>query len=111
MSDEMKGVRAVLFDLHGTLLLSDDVDAAWDRWAQAFHAELAHRGVPMPLGEFKAALGSLFNGPDPSAYQPGLTLFERRVKGLCMRLGVELTRPELRLLVETIIDERDRGLY
>jgi len=107
----MKGVRAVLFDLHGTLLLSDDVDAAWDRWAAAFHDEVARRGILMPLGEFKAALGSLFNGPEPPAYSPGLTLFERRVKGLCTRLGVELPGHELRSMVETIIDVWHRDMY
>jgi phosphoglycolate phosphatase-like HAD superfamily hydrolase len=61
---EMKGIRAVMFDLHGTLLLSDDVDEAWDRWAQAFHAELVERGATMPLKEFKAALDSLYNDPE-----------------------------------------------
>jgi len=107
----MKGVRAVLFDLHGTLLLSDDVDAAWDRWAAAFHVELAHRGALMPLGEFKAALGSLFKGPEPPAYQPGHTLFERRVKGLCTRLGVQVPQGELRPLVEAIVDVWHSGMY
>jgi putative hydrolase of the HAD superfamily len=107
----MKGVRAVLFDLHGTLLLSDDVDAAWDRWAAAFHAEAARRGADVPLGEFKAALGSLFNGPEPPVYQPGLTLFERRVTGLCTWLGVQVPQRELRPLVEAIIDVWHSGMY
>jgi putative hydrolase of the HAD superfamily len=108
---EMKGIRAVMFDLHGTLLLSDDVDEAWDRWAQAFHAELVERGATMPLKEFKAALDSLYNDPELIVHQPGLTLFERRVKGFCERLGVEVPQGELRLLVETIIDVWHSGMY
>lgn len=107
----MKGVRAVLFDLHGTLLLSDDVDAAWDRWVAAFHAEIAKRGATMTLKEFKAALGSLYNDPELVAHQPDLTLFERRVKGFCERLSIEIPRTELRSLVETIIDVWHRDMY
>jgi len=108
---EMKGVKAVIFDLHGTLLLSDDVDAAWDRWARAFHAELVKRGASMPLKEFKAALDSLYNDPELVSHQPGLTLFERRVKGFCENLGIEVPRDELRSLVETIIDVWHSGMY
>ena len=108
---EMKGVRAVIFDLHGTLLLSDDVDAAWGRWARAFHAELVRRGATIPLMEFKAALDSLYNEPELIVHQPGLTLFERRVKGFCMRLGVDLPQSELRPFVETIIDVWHSGMY
>jgi len=107
----MKGIRAVIFDLHGTLLLSDDVDAAWDRWATAFHAELVRRGATMPLKEFEAALDSLYNDPELIAKQPGLTLFERRVKGFCEHLGMEVPHSELRLLVETIIDVWHRDMY
>jgi len=107
----MKGIRAVMFDLHGTLLLSDDVDAAWNRWATAFHAELVRRGATKPLKEFKAALGSLYNGSEHIANQPGLTLFERRVKGFCDHLGVEVPQHELRPLVETIIDVWHSGMY
>ena len=108
---EMKGIKAVIFDLHGTLLLSDDVDDAWDQWARAFHAELVKRGATMPLKEFKAALGSLYNGSEHIAHQPGLTLFEHRVKGFCERLGMEVPQHELRPLVETIIDVWHRDMY
>ncbi|HEX9915513.1 MAG TPA: HAD family hydrolase [Candidatus Bathyarchaeia archaeon] len=107
----MKGIKAVIFDLHGTLLLSDDVDAAWDRWATAFHAELVKRGATMPLKEFKAALGSLYNGSEHIANQPGLTLFERRVKGFCDHLSMEVPHSELRPLVENIIDVWHSGMY
>jgi putative hydrolase of the HAD superfamily len=65
----------------------------------------------MPLGEFKTTLGSLFNGPQPPAYQRGLTLFERRVKGLCDRLGVQVPQGELRPLVEAVIDVWHSGMY
>ena len=107
----MKGIKAVIFDLHGTLLLSDDVDNAWDQWAAAFHTELTKRGATMILKEFKAALDALYNDPELIAHQPGLTLFERRVKGFCEHLGMKVPRHELRPLVETIIDVWHRDMY
>ena len=86
----MKDIRAVIFDLHGTLLLSDDVDKAWEDWATAFYTALIHRGASVTLADFKEMLSTLFNGPEPPNYMPGLTLFERRVTFLCSQLGVSI---------------------
>jgi FMN phosphatase YigB (HAD superfamily) len=107
----MKGIKAVIFDLHGTLLLSDDVDRAWDEWATAFNKAMTLRGASVPLPEFKDMLGALFNGPEPPAYTPGMTLFERRVTDLCIRLGVIIPAQELRPLVEDIIGVWHRDMY
>jgi len=107
----MKGIEAVIFDLHGTLLLSDDVDRAWDEWALAFHEAMTLRGATVPLPEFKAILSDLFNGPEPPAYAPGMTLFERRVTHLCGQLGVSIPAHELRPLVEGIIGVWHRDMY
>jgi HAD superfamily hydrolase (TIGR01509 family) len=107
----MKGIRAVIFDLHGTLLLSDDVDKAWDDWATAFHTAMTQRGASIPLTEFKEMLSTLFNGLEPPSYAPGLTLFERRVTLLCSQLGVSIPRHELRPLVENLISVWHRNMY
>ena len=107
----MKGIKAVIFDLHGTLLLSDDVDKAWDDWATAFHKAMALRGASVPLPEFKEMLSTLFNGPEPPAYTPRMTLFERRVTQLCSHLSVSIPTHELRPLVEDIIGVWHRDMY
>jgi len=107
----MDHIRGVFFDLHGTLLLSDDVDAAWERWAQAFHREMKLRGAEATLEEFKVHLETLFNAPEPQYKEPGMTLFMRRAKELGHSLGVEIPSEEVRPLVDSIIRVWHDGMY
>jgi putative hydrolase of the HAD superfamily len=107
----MDHIRGVFFDLHGTLLLSDDVDAAWENWVQAFHHEMTLKGAEATLDEFKAHLETLFNAPEPEYRAPGMTLFMRRVKALGHRLGVEIPSEEVRPLVDSIIRVWHHGMY
>jgi putative hydrolase of the HAD superfamily len=107
----MDHIRGVFFDLHGTLLLSDDVDAAWENWVQAFHREMTLRGATATLDEFKTHLEILFNAPEPEYKEPGMTLFMRRVKKLGRSLGVEIPSAEIRPMVDTIIRVWHKGMY
>jgi len=107
----MDHIQGVFFDLHGTLLLSDDVDAAWERWVQAFHREMTLRGAEANLDEFKKHLETLFNAPEPEYRAPGMTLFMRRVKALGHSFGVEIPSEEVRPLVDSIIRVWHDGMY
>ena len=107
----MYHIRGVFFDLHGTLLLSDDVDAAWENWVQAFHREMTAKGARATLEEFKIHLDSLFNASEPEYRAPGMTLFMRRVKTLGHALGVDIPSPEIRPLVDSIIRVWHDGMY
>ena len=107
----MDHIRGVFFDLHGTLLLSDNVDAAWENWVQAFHSEMTQKGAAASLDEFKTHLETLFNAPEPECREPGMTLFMRRVKALGHRLGVDIPSNEVRPLVDSIIRVWHEGMY
>jgi putative hydrolase of the HAD superfamily len=107
----MDHIRGVFFDLHGTLLLSDDVDAAWENWVQAFHREMTLRGAAATLDEFKKHLETLFNAPEPGYTEPGMTLFMRRVKALGRMLGVDIPSHEIRPLVDSVIRVWHDGMY
>ena len=107
----MDRIRGVYFDLHGTLLVSDDVDAAWERWVRAFHREMKLRGAEATLDEFKKRLKTLFNAPEPGYREPGMTLFMRRVKALGYALGVDIPSGEIRPMVDSIIRVWHEGMY
>ena len=107
----MDHIRGVFFDLHGTLLLSDDVDAAWENWVQAFHSEMALKGATVTLDEVKIHLETLFNAPEPEYREPGMTLFMRRIKALGHTLGVDIPSSEIRPLVDSIIRVWHDGMY
>ncbi len=107
----MDHIKGVFFDLHGTLLLSDDIDGAWDRWARAFHAAMEERGAGINFDRFRELLQNLFEKPEPDFIEPGFSLFMKRVKILGEQLGIDLPNREIRPLVDTIIRVWHEGMY
>ena len=75
----MDGIRGVFFDLHGTLLISDDISRAWDEWREAFHGCMVDCGLKTSIEEFQIEVEGLFEKPEPDYNAPGLSVFERRV--------------------------------
>ena len=107
----MKSIRGVFFDLHGTLLLSSDLASAWEDWLEAFHACMAERGLSMSKEEFTPYAEGLFEKPEPEYENAEMTLFERRVKDLGHRLGLDIDREHVRWTVEHIIGVWHRDMY
>ncbi len=107
----MDHIKGVFFDLHGTILLSDDIDGAWGRWARAFHAAMEEKGADIAFDGFKGLLQSLFEGPEPDFIEPGFSLFMKRVKVLGEQLGIDLPKDEVRPLVDSIIRVWHEGMY
>ena len=107
----MSRYKGVFFDLHGTILLSDDVDEAWDTWVQAFHDEMKRRGAVVGLEEFKVYLANLFESDAPDFHEPGFTLFMRRVKELGHKLGVDIPSTEIRPMVDKLVRLWHEGMY
>ena len=107
----MDHIKGVFFDLHGTILLSDDIDSAWDRWARAFHTAMEEKGADIAFDGFRGLLQNLFEGPEPDFIEPGFSLFMKRVKVLSERLKIDLPNEEIRPLVDTIIRVWHQGMY
>lgn len=99
----MEGIRGVFFDLHGTLLVPTDIEAAWEDWLKAFHSCMAECGLKMSREEFKDQLGDLFDRPVPEPGNAEASTFERRVKDLGERLGLEIDSEYLRLMIDHVI--------
>jgi len=107
----MNHIKGVFFDLHGTLLLSDDIDGAWDRWARTFHTTMEEKGADIDFDGFRGLLKNLFEGPEPDFIEPGFSLFMKRVKVLGERLKIDLPNDEIRPIVDTIIRVWHQDMY
>ena len=107
----MNHIKGVFFDLHGTLLLSDDIDGAWDRWARTFHTTMEEKGADIDFNGFRGLLKNLFEGPEPDFIEPGFSLFMKRVKVLGERLKIDLPNDEIRPIVDTIIRVWHQDMY
>jgi len=107
----MNDIKGVFFDLHGTILLSDDVDQAWETWVHAFLDEFVQRGAQIGFDEFKGYLKNLFESDAPEFDEPGFTLFMRRVMELGHRLGVDFTLDEIRPVVDKLVRVWHQDMY
>ena len=99
----MDGIRGVFFDLHGTLLISDNLSKAWDDWREAFHGCMVQRGLKSSPEEFRVEVDGIFEKPEPNYYAPGLSVFERRVMELCTRHDIEMDPEYMSRMVGHII--------
>jgi HAD superfamily hydrolase (TIGR01509 family) len=107
----MHHIKGVFFDLHGTILLSDDIDAAWANWAKKFHEAMQEKGADISFDDFKQLLQNLFEGPEPDFNDTNFTLFMKRVKQLGQSLKLNLPDDEIRPLVDKIIRVWHKGMY
>ncbi len=99
----MKGIKGVFFDLHGTLLVPINIDAAWNDWLTAFHSCMGECGLKMSKEEFKEHIGDLFDRPAPDKGDAKASTFERRVIDLGKRLGLEIDEEYLRQMIDYVI--------
>jgi HAD superfamily hydrolase (TIGR01509 family) len=99
----MDGIRGVFFDLHGTLVISDDLSRAWDDWREAFHGCMVQRGLKSSLEEFSVEIDGIFEKSEPDYHAPGMSVFERRVMELCTRHGLDMPIEYMSWMVDHII--------
>lgn len=107
----MNGIKGVFFDLHGTLLISDDISRAWEEWLEAFHGCMVKQGLMMSKEEFQIQVNGLFESPEPEFVAPGMSVFERRIMELSQRHDLEIDREYLRCMVNYIIGVWYRDMY
>lgn len=99
----MDGIRGIFFDLHMTLVISDDLSKAWDDWREAFHGCMVQRGLKSSLEEFSIEIDGIFDKPEPDYHAPELSVFERRVMELCTRHGIEMDPEYMDWMVDHVI--------
>lgn len=79
-------IKGVFFDLYGTLLIYGDMSAAWADWLAACYASLRSSGLDITLEEFAGHCDGMFTKPEPLADETQLTVYERRIKSVALRL-------------------------
>ena len=83
-------VKGVFFDLYGTLVVLEDVSAAWWDWLSALHCSLMECGLEMDRAEFAQCCDGFFSKPEPLPEDDGFTVYERRMQAHLAELGLVL---------------------
>jgi HAD superfamily hydrolase (TIGR01509 family) len=93
-------VRAVFFDLYGTLFLPPDPAVAERAWVEACYAQLAARGLAVEAPAFEARLLRLWKERPPR--EAGLTPFEGSLAAIAAGCGLTLPGHELRSIADAV---------
>ncbi len=107
----MGNIRGIFFDLHGTIILSPDLPAAWTRWFTTLHTCMVRQGSSISRDEFTPYVQAFFEKPTPDFADQGLSLYERRLRDLGHRLGLDLDRRTLRSIVNSTIEAWYSDMY
>lgn len=94
-------IRGVFFDLYGTLLIYGDMRAAWADWLGIFHATLRPCGLRLSREALAHRCDGFYSRPEPPPDGTGATLFERRIRGLCRSLGLEVPAETVSRIADT----------
>ncbi len=96
-------IRAIHFDLYGTLALYGDMHAAWSDWFAAFQGGLDAAGHAVDEEALKAELDGFVYQPLPPDCGRGRTLLERRMLHACERLGAPLTEAQAAETADAVV--------
>jgi len=99
-----QNIRGVFFDLYGTLLVYGDMKAAWSDWFTAFYSKLVPLGLSLSQESFSRECDRFFGKEPPQKRNDGFTIFERRIHGLCDRLGLAPSRDEVAGIADHIAE-------
>lgn len=80
-------IRAIFFDLYGTLFLYQDMDLAWQGYVDALHECTAAAGADLSREALSAAAKTMLEVPAPEPADYGFTVYERRLHAMLTGLG------------------------
>ena len=105
------GIKGVLFDLGGTLLIYGDMSAAWADWLSEFYACLKKHGLSTSKENFAKRCDGFFSKEEPPKREDGLTIFERRILALCSDLEVSMKVVEIRNTATMIVNAWQKHIF
>ncbi|MDA1190944.1 MAG: HAD family hydrolase [Candidatus Poribacteria bacterium] len=95
--------RGVFFDLYGTLLVFNDVEAAGVAGFEALYERFEQHGIKTSFEAFRKRAETSFGFVAPER-RDGLTLSERRVHRLAIQMGLVLEADEVREINAAMAD-------
>ncbi len=99
-----KNIKAVFFDLYGTLLIYGNMGEAWTDWFLSVYNSFQKYGLSMAKDRFSVKCNGFFERPEPPIEKDGLTIFERRIKRLSHDVNLDLQVTEIKSTVESAIE-------
>lgn len=98
-----KNIKAIFFDLYGTLLIYGNMTAAWNDWFESVYNSFQKYGLTFTKNEFAKKCDGFFEKEEPPAGNDGLTVFERRIKRLGLETNLNIDTSEIKITVTAAV--------
>jgi len=88
--------KAVLFDIFGTLVVIEDMEAELDAWLRRFYDCLKTHGLDIPRESFNEWCLHHIGQEPPPPDKEDLTIFERRIQAVFSSAGLRVNPTDIR---------------
>ncbi|MBD3370031.1 HAD-IA family hydrolase [Candidatus Fermentibacteria bacterium] len=96
-------IKAVFFDLFGTLFVYGDMKQAWCDWLHFFYESMKGCGLMMQKEDFSKACDLFFGKDEPEMIDAEMTVFEGRIKALSTDLGLDISKNDVTSIADLIV--------
>jgi putative hydrolase of the HAD superfamily len=103
-------IRGIFFDLYGTLFIYGDMKKAWADWLHHFFMSLKEHGLTLTKGEFSKECERFFDRAEPAITDQNLTLFEKRVKYMCISHQINISDKDISSIADLIVEVWQREI-
>ena len=97
-------INGIFFDLYGTLLVYENMDAAWSDWLNALHAQLKLRGLTRSIDSLAKTCDQFYSKSEPTPRQHDLTVFEQRIQNLCFDLELNIIAADIKVIANKVVN-------
>ena len=97
-------MQGVFFDLFGTLLVYTNSRKAWEDWLSVLYNNFMEFGYSKTKESFAISCNGIMNKPEPNYSHLNLTIFEQRIYGLSLEIGIELNENEIRRISQEAVN-------
>jgi putative hydrolase of the HAD superfamily len=95
--------KAVFFDIFGTLVIIEDMEAELDTWLECFYDCLKAHGLDIPRESFNEFCLHHIGQEPPPPGKDDLTIFERRIQAVFSSAGLRVSLADIRQTSATLL--------
>ena len=94
--------KAVLFDIFGTLVVIEDMEAELDAWLRRFYDCLKPHGLNLPRETFNKWCLHHVRQEVSSSSEDNITIFERRIQAVYSSAGLKVALIDIKRLSQSL---------
>jgi HAD superfamily hydrolase (TIGR01549 family) len=96
--------KGIFFDLFGTLIIMNDIEAEWSAWLSRFYTCLQPHGLSIPRQKFNECCERDLRKDVPSGDKDNFSIFERRIRAVCSGVGLDLKAADIRQTAISLLE-------